>query len=234
MKQKFPTALLLVFVLAVSSCSKNGSGTSTPSPIADFTFSPSANSNLHAPAGINFTSTSTNSLTSQWNYGDGNTGSGSSSTHKYVAAGTFSVTLTASGTGGSSTKNQSVSILAAYTQVKINKIYLSSAGAQSGAFTGYFRFTNSNGTTELWKSANLSFPGTYPVSYTIPTPYVFTNLGATYQVELWKYNSITSDVKLSNTAFIPGLFNLGNDASDSYPSSVPGVNGFSSFDTGWQ
>lgn len=235
MKQKFSTSLLLFSIaVIVISCSKESSGSAVPAPIADFTFSPSANSNLHAPASINFTSTSSNAISSAWNYGDGNNGSGTLTTHKYINAGTYTATLTATGSAGSNSKSQGVTISSAYTQVKINKIYLSATGSQTGSFTGYFRFTNSSGTTELWKSTNLSFPGTYPVSYTIPTPYVFTNLVAAYQVELWKYNTIGSDTKLSNTAFIPSLYNLGNDATDSYPVSVVGVNGFTNIDISWQ
>lgn len=227
---KFP-AIIIAF-LVLTSCSKSGDSPSSNPPIANFTFS-AVGTELRAPATINFTSTSTNATSLSWNYGDGGTGVGVSGTHKYLAGGSYNVTLTASGLGGTNTKSQTINVLAAYTQVKITKIYTSSAGSQSGSFTGYYRVTNNTGTTELWKSSNLSFPGTYPVSYVIPTPFVFTNLGATYQIELWKYNTIGSDTKLSNTAFIPSLYNVGNTAADSYPTFIQGVNGFN-FDIAWQ
>jgi PKD repeat protein len=234
MKQK-ALLLLSIFTIAIFyACSKSGSGTSTQTvPVANFTFTPAGNNNFHVPATINFSSSSSNASSLIWNFGDGNSGGGTYTSNKYTNAGTFNVSLNATGTGGSNTKTQSVSILAAYTQVKITKLTISSAGSQTGAFTGYFRFTNSSG-TELWKSTNLSFPGTYPVAYNIPTPYVFSNLNATYQLEVWKYNTIVSDVKLANTAFIPALYNLGNNTTDSYPIIVQGINGFTALDLSWQ
>lgn len=231
MKSKLVPVLLSITVLAA--CSKGSNSSSKPAPLANFTFSAVAN-NQRAPATFSFSSTSTNADVFLWNFGNGSSGSGLSTSHKYTTAGTYTVILTANGGGGTNTRSQNIIILPAYTQIKIGKIFLSSGGSQTGTFTGYFKITNSNGTAELWNSGNLNFPGTYPTSYTVPTPYVFSNLGATYQIELWRYNTIGADTKLSNTAFIPGLFNLGNTAVDSYPTSIPAVNAFSSFDVTWQ
>lgn len=82
----------------------------SPAPLAEFTFAPSS---PMAGQTVSFTDASTGSPTSwSWSFGDGGTATTRNPTHVFASAGAFDVVLTATGTGGSTTRTQTVNVVA--------------------------------------------------------------------------------------------------------------------------
>lgn len=211
------TCFTLVIISHFSGCSKKDN---TPQPVAGFTFSAAYNNNTHAPATISFTNTSTDAYDYLWDFGDGTTSTATSTSHKYTTAGNYTVKLKSSASGESNTISKTVNILPAYTQAKVSKFTLVST-SQSFPFNGFFRVTDGSG-TQVYKSPVLTFNG--PSYYTPPSPPSMSNLSGTYNIEIWKYGTVT-DAKLNFTPVLLYLMNTGTSTSSSYPTNPPSATG---------
>lgn len=214
-------SFITIILIVLSSCSKDsGGGGTSISPTANYSYA-AVGGNTNAPSTINFTNTSTNASSYSWNFGDGGSSTQDNPSHKYIGAGTYTVTLTATLAGKTSTKSQTINIQAPYTKIAITAIQQLST-TETSSFTGYFRFTDNAG-NQLWRSGNVTInPASLPVNWTISSPYLFTNLLVTYQIQVWKVGTF-SDTQIAGTAFIPSLFNTGDIAANSYPTFIPGA-----------
>jgi PKD repeat protein len=221
MKTKTVFTLLLTTSIFIYSCSKkdNGGGIT---PSASFTLSEVAG-NSHAPSTVNFSNTSTYGNTYSWNFGDGSSSSADAPSHKYTTAGNYSITLIASAGGKTSTTTRSITILPAYTKVKVSAISISaSSTTETSPFTGFFRILDING-AQLWQSENFSItPSTLPGTATFTSPYTCTSISSAYTIEFRKTGIITSTLQAS-TPFLPYLYNVGTSSLNSYPTSISGL-----------
>lgn len=220
---------MLCIAITLSKCSKSGDAI-IPSPIANFSFA-AVGSNSNAPSTINFTNSSTNAGSYFWNFGDGITSIDNNPSHKYSSAGVYTVALTASAATKNNTKSQTINILPAFTMVKITKLSLSST-TETNSFTGYFRIKDANN-TNLYQTVNFTLnPATLPSTWLLSSPYTFFNLSGTYYVELWKVGTF-SNTRVAIGPFLPDLYNTGNSALSSYPTSVTSTDGLS-FTLQWE
>jgi PKD repeat protein len=219
MKTKTALTLLLINLIFIYSCSKKDSGIS---PSASFTLS-EVGGNSHAPSTVNFTNTSSYATTYSWNFGDGSSSSADAPSHKYTSVGNYTITLIASAGGKSSTTTKSITILPAYTKLKISAISISaSSTTETSTFTGFFRILDING-VQLWQSDNYSImPSTLPGTATFTLPYTCTSLSSAYTLEFRKTGIITNTL-LASTPFLPYLYNVGTSSLNSYPTTVSGL-----------
>lgn len=86
---------------------KIGDVVSTP-PVAQFN---SSTTSCEAPCNVTFTNNSTNATEFSWTFGDGQSSNATSPSHTFTTADTYNVVLTATGPGGSSTANQTITVV---------------------------------------------------------------------------------------------------------------------------
>ena len=233
MKKQIFTSLIILILTTIVSCSKDSptAPAVTPAPTVDFSY---LGANSPAPSTVSFTSITTNATNYLWDFGDNGTSTVANPQHLYTASGVYTVKLTVTGAGGTTSTMKTVNIAAPLTNVKITKVTVvdipfTKPGGTSGWDTDgsgpdvYFQIQDINSTVLLdaTSSARLSdvTPSMLPFYWTIPNPFVITDLTAPRYIQLFDYDSnpLTPDEDMGYVGFTMSNYTTGSSA---FPTTV--------------
>jgi len=207
--------IILISVLTLNSCKKEESKPAPtnpvekPKPIADFSYS---GANTLAPVNVVFINKSTNSTSYLWDFGDNETSTQATVVHTFKQGGVYTVKLTATGEGGTSSTTKTVNILTP-TQVKITKVvveqvpFVDSFGSSWDTGDGpdlYFNILDATSTVEL-SGEGQNVPNVIetdlPVYWTFNIPFLISDLNSVHVIELWDYDSLSSNEQIGYIGF---------------------------------
>jgi PKD repeat protein len=175
-------------------------------PIASFNYG----GTLVTPAVITFTNTSQNADSYLWDFGDGTTSTQANPNKTYNQHGTYTVTLTATNTTSSLTDQTNQNLTIKPGKVFLQKVTLNAFPATNGSGASWdvgswpdVFFTISDSVTNILYEVPTYFPdldlATLPVEWTLSPEVQFLNWGKTYYIDLWDYDSISSNEYMGYT-----------------------------------
>jgi len=181
------------------------SPTPTPDPIASFNYGGS----MITPAVITFQNTSQNADSYLWAFGDGTTSTTANPSKTYNTKGTYIVKLTASNIASGKSNQISQDIIIKPSKVFLQKVTVDAFPSTNGNGASWdiaswpdVLFTVSD-SVYILNSASTYFndldPADLPVQWTLSTEYQFQNWNKTYYIDLWDYDSFSSNEYMGAT-----------------------------------
>jgi PKD repeat protein len=175
-------------------------------PIASFNYG----GTLVTPAVITFTNTSQNADSYLWDFGDGTTSTQANPKKTYNQHGTYTVTLTATNTTSNLTDQTNQNLTIKPGKVFLQKVTLNAFPATNGSGASWdvgswpdVFFTISDSVTNILYEVPTYYPdldpATLPVEWTLSPEVQFSNWGKTYYIDLWDYDSISSNEYMGYT-----------------------------------